>query len=75
MPDSAPIRNSSRTSRYSAKRNSGRQMYGPGCCAHRVTATQILANRERVAERDRREGKRIYIAPIHWESQLNEESV
>lgn len=32
-------------SKYAAKKESGRQMYGPGCCAHRITAAQIAAHR------------------------------
>lgn len=32
-------------SKYAAKKESGRQMYGPGCCAHSVTASQVAAAR------------------------------
>lgn len=30
-----------RKSRYAEKRDGGKQMYGPGCCAHRITVAQI----------------------------------
>ncbi len=34
-------------SKYGMKRASGRQMYGPGCCAHAITPAQIeTAKRE-----------------------------
>lgn len=35
-------------SKYAQKRNLGRQMYGPGCCAHRISIEQVTANRRRV---------------------------
>lgn len=28
-------------SRYAEKKESGKQMYGPGCCAHSITMAQI----------------------------------
>lgn len=28
-------------SRYATKRDSGKQVYGPGCCAHSVSASAI----------------------------------
>lgn len=61
-------------SSYAAKKMAGKQMYGPGCCAHRITSEQIASNRRRVAQR-RGEGR--YIPPgavdaaiksfMHWE--------
>lgn len=49
-------------SRYAEKRQSGRMMYGPGCCGHSVTPAQLMANRRRVAK-ERGEG--VYIPPQH----------
>lgn len=34
-------------SRYAAKRERNDMMYGPGCCAHSVSAAQITAARQR----------------------------
>lgn len=28
-------------SRYKEKRDSGKQLYGPGCCGHKITVAQI----------------------------------
>lgn len=39
-------------SRYAEKKARGNQMYGPGCCAHTITATQI----QNVKEQARRSG-------------------
>ena len=39
-------------SRYAAKRDAGQQMYGPGCCAHKITDAQVRAAKDR-AERAR----------------------
>lgn len=39
-------------SKYAKKRASGRQMYGPGCCTHKVTSAQV----ERAAEAARQAG-------------------
>ena len=38
-------------SQYAAKRESGQQMYGPGCCAHKVTPAEIERARQRAQER------------------------
>lgn len=40
-------------SKYARKRASGRQMYGPGCCAHSVTNEQV-ERRRREADKARR---------------------
>lgn len=32
---------------YAKKRKRGNMMYGPGCCAHGVTASQVAATKER----------------------------
>lgn len=31
----------SKESAYGKKRNAGNQMYGPGCCAHKLTDAQV----------------------------------
>lgn len=36
-------------SAYAEKKARGNQMYGPGCCAHRISLTQLADNRRRVA--------------------------
>lgn len=36
-------------SRYKEKQMRGEQMYGPGCCAHKLTAAQIDAAKRRAA--------------------------
>lgn len=33
-------------SRYKAKVDAGNQMYGPGCCGHKITQQRIEAARE-----------------------------
>ncbi len=33
-------------SKYASKVSSGKQMYGPGCCAHTVTSSRIEAAKE-----------------------------
>lgn len=38
-------------SRYATKRDQGQQMYGPGCCAHKVTDSQINAAKDRARDR------------------------
>lgn len=38
-------------SKYAEKRESGRMMYGPGCCAHKVTNAQVSASIERARKR------------------------
>lgn len=38
-------------SHYAKKRASGNMMYGPGCCAHTVTQSQIEAAKKRARER------------------------
>jgi hypothetical protein len=40
----------SRVSRYGQKRASGKMMYGPGCCAHSISAEQVRKARERAHE-------------------------
>jgi hypothetical protein len=32
-------------SRYAMKVRAGQQMYGPGCCGHRITETQVREHR------------------------------
>lgn len=39
-------------SRYAEKKDSGKQMYGPGCCGHSITAGAI--EKVKQAARDRR---------------------
>jgi hypothetical protein len=34
-------------SRYAAKKEQGDMMYGPGCCAHTVSAAQVAAAKQR----------------------------
>jgi hypothetical protein len=38
-------------SKYAEKRDGGNQMYGPGCCAHKVTDAQVAAGKERARAR------------------------
>lgn len=45
--DSAPSGRSS----YGQKRASGNMMYGPGCCAHKVTPERIAAAKREAHER------------------------
>lgn len=45
------------TSKYAEKKNSGRMMYGPGCCAHTVSVSQIEAARVRMRQRERDEAQ------------------
>ena len=40
-------------SSYAAKREQNNMMYGPGCCAHKVTPQQIAAARQRAREEGR----------------------
>lgn len=42
-----------RESKYAKKVAEGNQMYGPGCCAHKVTPAQIAAAKKRAAEEER----------------------
>lgn len=35
-----------RKSKYAEKRDRGDQMYGPGCCAHKVTLSQVNAAKD-----------------------------
>lgn len=58
-----------RTSKYAAKVASKAQMYGPGCCAHRITVSQIVSNRQRVAI-ERKQGPRE--PQVNWESPIHE---
>lgn len=44
----------SHKSKYAAKKEAGNQMYGPGCCAHTVTASQIAQARARARISDPR---------------------
>lgn len=41
-------------SRYAAKKESGNQMYGPGCCGHKITASQVAAAKAKVRTSDPR---------------------
>lgn len=43
-------RTQSGKSRYADKVKSGTQMYGPGCCAHKVSSEQMAATRRRARE-------------------------
>jgi hypothetical protein len=45
---------------YAKKVQRGEQMYGPGCCAHKVTDAQIAAARKRARE----EGHKLDSAPL-----------
>lgn len=40
-------------SKYSIKRLSGKMMYGPGCCGHLITHSQIEAAKRRAREEGR----------------------
>ena len=40
-------------SHYAAKRDRGDMMYGPGCCAHKVTSQQIAAAKQKAREEGR----------------------
>jgi hypothetical protein len=40
-----------RRSKYGEKREAGNQMYGPGCCAHKVTDSQVQKAREAAEKR------------------------
>lgn len=35
-------------SKYAEKRDRGMQMYGPGCCGHKLTLAQLDAHRLRI---------------------------
>lgn len=37
-------------SKYAKKRDSGKQMYGPGCCGHKLTMAQLDKHRAEVRE-------------------------
>lgn len=37
-------------SKYATKRDSGKQMYGPGCCGHKLTLQQLDRYRAEVRE-------------------------
>lgn len=39
-------------SRYADKVKKGEQMYGPGCCAHRISNEQLAAVRRRARENE-----------------------
>lgn len=39
-------------SKYREKQDRGDQMYGPGCCGHRITAAQCEAARARARSSD-----------------------
>jgi len=49
-------------SHYAQKRDSGQQMYGPGCCAHKVTDAQI--QRAKDAARSRGHFEPVYAPRI-----------
>lgn len=34
-------------SKYAQKRDGGQQMYGPGCCAHKIMDSQIATAKDR----------------------------
>ena len=36
---------------YAAKQARGNQMYGPGCCAHKITSHQVQAAKEKAYKR------------------------
>ncbi len=38
---------SQKQSHYAEKRARGNQMYGPGCCAHKISEDRVAAARER----------------------------
>lgn len=40
-------------SRYQTKRESGKMLYGPGCCAHTVTVAQVEAAKRAAEKRHR----------------------
>lgn len=42
------------SSKYAQKVARGGQMYGPGCCAHKLTQERMDAIRKRVKEEERR---------------------
>lgn len=58
-------------SKYAAKKAAGNQMYGPGCCAHRITPAQLDANRRRVSAQRKRERDE-YFANKRLEKELSE---
>lgn len=43
-------------SKYAQKRESGKMMYGPGCCAHKTVITQEIRDKWR-AKRDERDAQ------------------
>jgi hypothetical protein len=53
---------SEKKSKYAQKRDGGQQMYGPGCCAHKITDAQIANAKDRA----RRNGHFDYVNPKVW---------
>jgi hypothetical protein len=56
---------SERKSGYAAKLAIGNQMYGPGCCAHKVTDTQVAKVKALAKERGHFIG-----APVKFNSSI-----
>lgn len=50
-------------SRYAEKRDSGQMMYGPGCCAHTITDSQIAKAKADAEKRGHFRARPVFFEP------------